>query len=287
MCSQPKHDTADSSVIATVTLRVFRWNREEGGAGRLQDYQVPVIQGMTVLDALIWIKENLDHTLSWRAACRMGVCGSCGMFINGKPLLACQTQVLKLHAEVIEIRPLPNYPVIKDLVPDFTRMFAAHTAVKPYILRKAKPPEEIEGEFHQTEAQLVDYLQFSYCLKCGLCMSACPTVGTLPEFPGPQPLGQATRYVRDTRDEGFEERLPAIDHEFGIFRCHFAGACSEACPKGIDPAFAIQLLKGEIVRRTMFGKKAPAAATLMPLKQEKAVRRDGIPYAPETTVDKP
>lgn len=283
MCSQQKMDFSDSNVVKDVTLRVFRWNQAEGGPGRLQDYKVPVVPGMTVLDALIWVKENLDHTLSWRAACRMGVCGSCGMFINGKPLLGCQTQVLKLHVDVIEVRPLPNYPVIKDLVPDFTRMFQAHTAIKPYIIRKATPPEQIEGEFHQTEAQLVDYLQFSYCLKCGLCMSACPTVATLPEFPGPQPLGQATRYVRDTRDEGFEERQAVIDHEFGIFRCHFAGACSEACPKGIDPAFAIQMLKGEIVRRSVFGKPAPPSAAIMPLKQEKATKQEGIPAAPART----
>jgi succinate dehydrogenase / fumarate reductase iron-sulfur subunit len=114
-------------------------------------------------------------------------------------------------------------------------------------------------------------------------MSACPTVATLPEFPGPQPLGQATRYVRDTRDEGFEERRAVIDHEFGIFRCHFAGACSEACPKGIDPAFAIQLMKGEIVRRSVFGKPAPPSAAIMPLKQEKATKQEGIPAAPAQT----
>jgi len=286
MCSQ-EHKTFDNTkIIKEVTLRVFRWDPDgHFGEGRLVDYTVPVVQGMTVLDALIYLKEHTDHTLSWRASCRMGVCGSCGMFINGLPQLGCQTQVLKLHTDVITVRPLPNYPIVKDLVPDFTRLIAAHTAIRPYIIRQETPPEAIDGEFHQTEEELVDYLQFSYCLKCGLCMSACPTVGSLPEFPGPQPLGQALRYIRDTRDQGFEDRLEAIDHEFGIFRCHFAGACSEACPKGIDPAFAIQLLKREIMKRSVFGLPGPEGAKIMPVGQEKAEPLSGIPPAPARTVE--
>ncbi|HPB26839.1 MAG TPA: succinate dehydrogenase iron-sulfur subunit [Acidobacteriota bacterium] len=287
MCSDPNKVIDVTKAVQDVILRIYRWDSSGtwGEDGRLVDYQVPVPSGMTVLDALIWIKANLDHTLSWRAACRMGVCGSCGMFIHGKPLLACQTQVLKLHADVIEIRPLPNYPIVKDLVTDQSRMIDAHTRIKPYIIRTGTPPEAIAGEFHQTEEELVRYLQFSYCLKCGLCMSACPTVASLQEFPGPQPLGQALRYVYDTRDEGFTERLKEIDNKFGIFRCHFAGACSEACPKGIDPAFAIQLLKKEIVKRAIMGCQAPESAGLMPVQQDDAVKAPNVPATPAFTVE--
>jgi succinate dehydrogenase / fumarate reductase iron-sulfur subunit len=207
------------------------------------------------------------------------------MMINNKPLLACTQQILKLETDVVELKPLPNYPVVKDLVPDLGRMIDTHQAIKPFILRKNEEPEEIEGEFYQSKEELVNYLQFTYCIKCGMCMSACPTVGSLPEFHGPQPLGQALRYINDTRDEGFDERVAEVDNAFGIFRCHFAGACSEACPKGIDPAFAIQSLKGKIVRRSIFKKKAGKGAHLMPLIQENPVPKENIPDPPPRTVE--
>jgi succinate dehydrogenase / fumarate reductase iron-sulfur subunit len=249
------------------------------------EYEVPVHHGMTVLDGLIHIKHHIDQSVSYRASCRMGVCGSCGMMINSKPLLACQQQILKLGTDAVELKPLPNYPVVKDLVPDLTRMIDTHQAIKPFVIRREQDPEEIEGEFHQSVEELVNYLQFSYCIKCGMCMSACPTVGSLKEFHGPQPMGQALRYINDTRDEGFAERMEEIDKPHGIFRCHFAGACSEACPKGIDPAFAIQLLKGEIVRRGIFKKGAGRSAPLMPLTQENPPKRDNIPDPPPRTVE--
>jgi len=272
-------------IIKEITFRLYRWEGENpDGKSELIDYQVPVHAGMTVLEGLIYIKHHLDQSLSYRASCRMGVCGSCGMMINGFPLLTCQQQILQLEADVVEIRPLPNYPVVKDLVPDLTRMIASHKAVKPFIIRKDTIPEEIDGEFHQTEDELVNYLQFTYCIKCGMCISACPTVATLEEFLGPQAYGQALRYTYDTRDEGFKERREEMDSPFGIFRCHFAGACSEACPKGIDPAFAIQLMKGEIVKRSIFKKAAGKKANIMPVKQENPQKRENIPDAPPRTV---
>lgn len=276
----------DSKIIKTVTFRILRYaGSDSGKEPYFQDFQLPVVMGMTVLEGLIHLKHHVDHTLSWRASCRMGVCGSCGMFINGFPTLGCQQQILNLEADVIEIMPLPNYPMVKDLVTDFTRMFEAHQAIKPYIIRRETPPEKIAGEFHQLPEEQVRYLQFSYCLKCGLCMSACPTVASLPEFPGPQPLGQALRYTYDTRDEGLEERSEVVDNPSGIFRCHFAGACSEACPKGIDPAFAIQLLKKEIMKRSVFNRKPPASAAIMPREQEDPQKMAKIPPAPPRTVN--
>lgn len=278
-------DFNESTPAKTVCFRVQKWDpAEPGSAPKMVEYSVPVPQGMTVLDALMYIKHHLDHNLAWRSSCRMGVCGSCGMMINGKPNLACQTQVLKLHADVIELKPLPNYPVVKDLVPDLSRLINTHSVLKPYIIRKGESPESIQGEFHQTDEELTRYFQFTFCLKCGCCMAACPTVGTLPDFPGPQPLAQVTRYVNDTRDEGFEERAQLIDHKNGIFRCHFAGACSEACPKGIDPAFAIQMLKGIMMKRSVFGAKPTPGAKVLPLRQESAKVKENITPAPERTV---
>lgn len=199
---------------------------------------------MTVLDALIHAKEHLDHSLAIRFSCRMATCGSCGMKINGRPMLACYTQISELNTDKIKIEPLDNCPVIRDLVTDFEAFFSHHESISPYLIRKDAPEQENPSkEYLQKPKEVERYLQFSYCIKCGLCYSACPTVAADRAFPGPQALAQVYRYVADTRDEGLKERIDLIDTPHGIARCHFAGTCSSVCPKGIDPAQGIQLLR--------------------------------------------
>lgn len=232
---------------------------------------------MSILDCLFYIKENLDATLSFRASCRMGICGSCAMYINGFPRLACETQVLALRSEVIEIKPLPNYNIIKDLVVDLTPLFHKHRQIKPWII--TSDPAELDQptqEYLQSPAQLEQYLQFAYCLKCGICLAACPTMATDKEFLGPQALAQAFRYNSDTRDVGLEERMAVVDTLHGLWRCHMAGACADACPKGVDPALAIQLMK----RETIFGKKKEQARLAGP--PGKVTPKPGIPKTPES-----
>lgn len=249
-----------------ITFRVQRFDPEKDRRPYMKEYQVPYTQGLTVLDGLYYIKEKLDGSLAFRASCRMAVCGSCGMFINGKPHLACHTQITELQSVVIEVKPLPNYTVIKDLVCDFTPLFAKHKAVKPYIIRRdAREIDNPTREFLQSPAELESYLQFSYCMKCGLCLAACPTAATDRNFVGPQALGQAYRYCADSRDDGLAERIREIDNAHGIWRCHLAGACSEACPKGVDPALGIQLLKRQVVLRAIgFGKGKKLAPVAPP-----------------------
>jgi len=204
--------------------------------------------GMTVLGALLRAKERVDHSLAIRFSCRMASCGSCGMKINGLPRLACYTQVNEFRSAPITVEPLDHYPLIRDLVTDFEAFFEKHRGIEPYLVRQNLDEQETsESEYVQGPNELDDYLQFSYCIKCGLCNAACPTVSTDPDFTGPQALGQAYRYVADSRDEGAHKRLQAIDHEHGIWRCHFAGACSFVCPKGVDPALAIQRLRRSVV----------------------------------------
>lgn len=269
-----------AGTLKRITFKITRYDPERGGRTRVQSYEVPVSRGMTVLDALIWIKNNLDGTLAYRASCRMGICGSCGMFINGKPRLACQTQVLDLNTEVVEVAPLPNYSNIKDLVPDLEPLFAKHKEIKPFLIRQDKKEQENPiGEYLQSPEELEEFLQLSYCIKCGMCSSACPTVATDPAFLGPQALSQAYRYSTDSRDEGLAERLSVIDSDQGCWRCHFAGACTEACPKGVDPARAIQLLKRRTIAYGLgFGRRRKGAP-LSPLHP-----RPGIPKPPERTV---
>ena len=259
-----------------LAFKVQRFDPEKDTKPYMQEFTFTVEEGQTVLDCLNYIKENLDATLSYRASCRMAICGSCAVLIDGFPRLACETQVLVLGKPVIEIKPLPNYPLLKDLIVDLTPLFAKHRAVKPYIIHPDQCQEQ--NEYIQTTQEQTRYLQFAYCLKCGICLAACPTAATSDNFLGPQALAQAYRYNADSRDSGAKEREKIVDSVYGLWRCHMAGACAEACPKGVDPALAIQLMKKE----TVFGKKERVAPLAPPLPA--AEPQPGIPQAPERTV---
>ncbi len=265
---------------------VFRIQRFEPGDGEPapQDYTVPVPPGMVVLEGLWLIKEHFEPALAWRASCRMGVCGSCGMLIGGRPMLACNTQVLEVERDgVLDLAPLPNFDVVRDLVPELDPMFEHHRHLMPWIER-GNGAAEPDGQLRQTPDELLEFLQFSYCIKCGCCVAACPTVATDPVYSGPQALAQAYRYLTDSRDDGFGERRAKLSTEAGPWRCHYAGECSRACPKGVDPARALQLLKRELVLDG-FGlgrlRRRKPAPVLPPGDRP---RREGIPEPPAYTV---
>ncbi|MBN1880225.1 succinate dehydrogenase iron-sulfur subunit [bacterium] len=227
-----------------IPFTILRFNPETDTKHRFDTFIVDVLPGMTVLEGLHQIKARHDATLAWRYSCRMGVCGSCGMLINGRATLACNTQILDVSPIAIAIAPLPNFPIIKDLVPDLDSMFQKHREIKPWIIRENSIEQNTaKGEFYQSPEQLVEYLQFSYCIKCGCCMAACPTMATDAQYLGPQPLAQAYRYEADSRDQGFNARKPVLDRDSGLFSCHYGSECSVVCPKGVDPAKAIQLMK--------------------------------------------
>jgi succinate dehydrogenase / fumarate reductase iron-sulfur subunit len=267
-----------------VVFNVLRYDPDKDQKPYFKRYTFTLERGMTVLDGVMHIKETQDSTLSYRKSCRMGICGSCAMYVNGLPLLSCQTQIVDLDSDVVVVRPLPNFPIIRDLVPDLDWLFKKLWDIKPYIIRSdADEMDHPAGEFAQTPEELERYLQFSYCIKCGACISACPTVSTDDKFIGPQAGAQAYRYIVDVRDDGFSARLDALDSKHGIWRCHFPGACSEACPKGVDPAFAIQRLKREIIGRH-YGAKKPHKPASLAVQPEGVKRRPDIPQAPEPTV---
>jgi succinate dehydrogenase / fumarate reductase iron-sulfur subunit len=269
----------------TFTFVIFRFDPDRQEGSSQKEYRIDLPKGTTVLDALVRIKEEQDNTLSFRYSCRMGVCGSCGMFINGLPMLSCQTQVYELESDQIEIKPLPNYDVLRDLASDLTPLFRKHGAVLPWIIRKdAGELENPTAEFLQTPENLEWIYQFTYCLKCGLCLSACPTAASDTEFLGPQALAQAYRYSMDMRDEGFIERMSAVDDSHGCWRCHYASSCSQVCPKGVDPALGIQLLKREIILRKLRLRRARKGSGLLIGPIEGAKRKEGVPDAPPRSV---
>ena len=238
-----------SSVISpgkTITLRILKFNPKTDDKKKFIEYQVPYEKWTTVLDTILDVKKHLDHSIAVRYSCRQATCGSCGMIINGRPRLACFTKISELDSSVIRVEPMNNFPIIRDLVVGFDRLFKTHKKLKPYII--SEDSETISTkEFLQTPQEVEKYIQFANCIKCGLCNSVCPTMATDSSFIGPQALAQAYRYVADTRDKGKDDRLKIIDDSHGIWRCHFAGSCSQVCPKGVDPAMGIQLLRGYLL----------------------------------------
>ena len=254
-----------------VFIKVFRANSiQNDQLNRYDIFEVPVLRSTTVLSALMYIKEHLDSSLCIRYSCRMASCGSCGMKIDGIPRLACYTKVSELKGDTITCDPLSNFPHIRDLVTDFTQFFGHHKDMQPYFpneygtkttsdngMPSAAADDSINlSEFIQTPSDIDKFAQFSYCIKCGLCYSACPTVAMDTRFPGPQALAQAYRYFADSRDSTpRNDRLSIVDNKHGIWRCHFAGSCSKVCPKGVDPSLGIQLLRSQLLSFSKSEKK--------------------------------
>lgn len=226
-----------------VTLEVFRYKPDEDSEPTFQSYEVPLEKDWVILDALNYVKDNIDGSLSYRWSCRMGVCGSCGMTVNGKPVLTCATFLEKIGPGPIRIEPLENFPVIRDLVIKMDDFLDKLKSVKPWMIRDDL--NLVEKEYKQTPDQLEDYKQYSMCINCMLCYAACPVFGLEQEFVGPAAIALAQRYNLDNRDEGNDERMTALNVDNGIWKCTFVGDCTKVCPKKVDPAGAIQRYKVE------------------------------------------
>jgi fumarate reductase iron-sulfur subunit len=225
-----------------ITLRVARYRPEEETEPTFDEYEVPLRKDWAVLDGLNYIKDELDGTLSYRWSCRMGICGSCGATVNGEPKLTCGTFLTDYAPGPVRIEPLANFPIIRDLVVELTDFLTKLGTVQPWLIRDEERPVE-DGEYPQTPAELDEYKQYSMCINCMLCYSACPVYGLDRQFLGPAALALAQRYNLDSRDEGEHRRLTVLSQPEGVWGCTYVGECSRACPKGVDPAGAIQRLK--------------------------------------------
>ena len=225
-----------------ITLQVARYRPEQESETTFDEYEIPCPKDWVVLDGLNHVKDQLDGTLAYRWSCRMGVCGSCGMMVNGEPKLTCATFLTDYAPGPIRIEPLSNFPIIRDLVVDIGDFMRKLVTVKPWVVRDEERPLS-EGEFRQTPQQMDEYKQYSMCINCMLCYSACPIYGLDPKFLGPAAIALAQRYNLDNRDQGAAERMDVLSEHEGIWGCTFVGECTRVCPKHVDPAGAIQRYK--------------------------------------------
>lgn len=228
-------------------LLVYRFDPDDGRAPRMQKYAIELAAGEhMVLDALVRIKSFYDDSLSFRRSCREGVCGSDGMNINGKNRLACITTLNEL-AQPVVLRPLPGMPVVRDLIVDLTGFWLQYHSIKPWLNNDQPPPER---ERLQSPAQRESLNGLYECILCACCTSACPSFWWNPDrFVGPAGLLQAYRFIIDSRDSATNERLDDLNDAYRLFRCRTIMNCTDVCPKGLSPAYAISEIRHLLVSR--------------------------------------
>jgi len=225
---------------------VFRYNPETDEAPRMQDYELRELRpDMMLLDALKLIRAQ-DETLAFRSSCGEGVCGSDGMNVNGRNMLACITPLAQLKSPVT-IRPLSGLPVVRDLVVDLGNFWRQYREVQPWLVRH-DPLPEVELRQSPEDRERLDGLY--ECILCACCSSACPSYWWNPNrFLGPAALLQASRFIEDSRDQATAERLDRLDDAYKLFRCHTIMNCADVCPKGLNPSRAIGQIRQRMLKQ--------------------------------------
>ncbi len=231
------------------TLKIRRYNPESGQAAYWEDFKVELDPARSVLDGILQARNDQDGSIAIRCSCQAAICGSCGVRINGKSRLACNTKIGEaaeraqaMGKDAIVVEPMGNMPVLKDLIVD---MDAVHwkkvQRVVPWLLPEGDPPER---EYIVPAEAMIDVTQAMACIHCGVCVSACLSLEVDPEFIGPAALAKAYRFVGDPRDAHEEERLKDLaEDEHGIYDCTHCFACVEVCPKDVAPMNQIMRLR--------------------------------------------
>lgn len=239
--------SAPAAATRVKALDIYRYDPDSGANPRLDTFEVDLDDcGPMLLDALIWIKNKVDSTLTFRRSCREGVCGSCAMNIDGTNWLAC-TRLISDLATPATIYPLANMRIIKDLVPDLTHVFAQYGLIEPWLHSKTAEPERERLQSTNERSKLDGLYE---CILCFCCTSGCPSHwwnGN--RFLGPAVLLQASRWVVDSRDEATGERLDSLEDPFRLYRCHTILNCTRTCPKGLNPGKAIADIKKMLIER--------------------------------------
>ena len=229
------------------SFKIYRWSPDDGQNPSIDTYEIDLDAcGPMVLDALIKIKNEEDTTLTFRRSCREGICGSCAMNIDGTNTLACLKPIEDCKGDV-KIYPLPHMPVIKDLVPDLTHVYAQYQSIKPYLQADSQPPTRERLQSVEERDQLEGLWE---CILCFCCSTSCPSYWWNGDrYLGPAILLQAYRWIADSRDEKTGERLDDLEDPFKLYRCHTIMNCTRTCPKGLNPAKAIGEIKKLMVQR--------------------------------------
>ena len=251
------HHTA---VVPKVTVSVRRSAVEAAEKPRFETHQVQVADKASILDALLALQRGPCPDLAFRFSCRVGMCGSCAMVVNGRERLTCST-LIKTVGDVLRIEPLRNLPVVRDLAVDLKPFFAAYQrSIPQFIPRDDLDTHDFYPIPHDSaEGQAMDHQP--QCIDCGACYSACTLVTLNPRYLGPMALHRALNLIADPRDKARGERLQIVASETGAFRCHTLGNCREVCPRGISPTQSIERLKRMAVWnlfRRMFSKARPS-----------------------------
>ncbi len=218
-----------TSIEKNIEFIIHRFNPQDKRS-YVSKYTIPIKKGTTILQALIYIKENLDETLAFRQSCRMGICGSCGITVNGKPKLACYTQVLHLNSNSLVIKPLSNFQVIKDLVVDIKPFFDTSKRIPSVLIKNEEQLNSLD-EFIQKPAELKEFWDLTLCIKCSLCYSSCPAVIDK-KFLGPSTYATNYRFISDSRDDGLKQRINRIGDN--IWLCTSCDSCTLCCPKELS-----------------------------------------------------
>lgn len=232
-----------------ITLSIYRFNPDEDKKPYMKDYVLTV---STKVDAMLLtlierIKHEQDPTLSLRRSCREGVCGSDGMNINGKNGLACITSFFSLNTDKVVLRPLPGFPIIRDLIVDMGQFYEQYEKVEPYLQNDGPPPSRERLQSPEERAKLDGLYE---CILCGCCSSSCPSYWWNPDkFIGPAGLLQAQRFLADSRDTAKDKRLEKLEDPFSVFRCRSIMNCAQVCPKGLNPTKAIGDIRKEMMKR--------------------------------------
>ena len=247
MAAHQRHAPAPGSTTMEVSLKIWRYDAETGDK-ELKRYDVEAPDWATLLDVLDIIKDRYDGTLAYRKSCRMMICGSCGMRMDGAAVLACKTRMWEIvqSGHVPVISPMGNLPVIKDLVVDMDPFWGKIRAVKPWLDPGYDEVAEKERIVSQRQMNVIH--KESLCIMCGCCVSECNSMESDPEFLGPAALAKGFRFVGDARDQTGVERLNELNEEHGIWDCTRCYFCSERCPKGVDPRDAIAKLGAESIK---------------------------------------
>jgi len=227
------------------TLRVRRFNPEhDQPSSYYQDYDLEVNPSDSVLDGLIKVRETVDDSLALRCSCRGAICGSCGMRINGHAALACKTKVVSVasEGETIQIEPMNNMPVIKDLVTDMASFWSKIRQVQPWLQPQGPPPKTE----YTAPARAMSHLHGAMsCIMCGVCVSDCTVLEVDTHFVGPAALAKAYRFVADPRDSATSHRLEALNQPGGMWDCTRCMECIQVCPKGVWPMDKIMSLRAK------------------------------------------